>query len=121
MRPEGSVYDVVRNAAYVAAFNDPRYNPIGMHQTVEMKLRLYLIGNLRRMSSIDDFEPGQNGVWISHGSVSAKVFPGEMDTSLKKEDVLGRICLKAGLFSDCWKDPNTEIRVFDIQIFEEER
>jgi len=121
MRPEGSVYDVVRNAAYATAFNDPRYNPISIHQTGEMRLRLYLISNLRRLSSIDDFELGQNGVWISRGSVSAKVFPGEMDTSLKKEDVLGRICLRAGLFSDCWKDPNTEIRVFDIQVFEEKR
>ncbi len=121
MRPEGGVYQAIRNAAHASAFNDPRYNPLGKAQTYEMKLKLYLIGNLRRLSSIDDFEPKQDGVWISHGSVSAKVFPWEMDQSLKKEDVLGRICLKAGLFSDCWKDPYTEIRVFDTQVFEEER
>lgn len=121
MRSGTSLYEAVRNVALASAFNDPRFRPIEKDQLDDIRLRLYIFYNLKRINNIEDFIPGRHGVWIIRGSVSAKVFPSEMDLSLRKEDIIGRVCLSAGLFSDAWKARDTELWVYDIVVFEENR
>ncbi len=121
MRTGTGLFDAVRNVALASAFNDPRFKPIDKYQLDEIRLRLYIFYNLKRINRIDDFVPGRHGIWLIRGNISAKVFPSEMDLSLKKEDIIGRVCLSAGLFSDAWKARDTELWVFDIVVFEENR
>lgn len=119
IRPKTPLYDAVRDIAIAAAFNDPRYKSIVNEDTQDIRLRLYIIYNLQRLTDLEDFVPGTHGIWISRGGSSAKVFPNEMDLKLSKEDILGRVSLQAGLFSDSWKRADTELWTFEIQVFEE--
>jgi len=119
--PNEPLYDVVKNVAVTSAFCDPRYNPIMADEIAELRIRLYFLCNFIRLDSPESFEPGRHGVWVRKGSYSAKVFPDEMDISLPKPDILGRICLEAGLLSGCWQQTDTEVWIFDLQVFEEKR
>ncbi len=121
IRPDESLYETVKKVALVSAFADPRFKSIGFKDVDEILLKLYIIYNLERLTDIEDFVPGKHGVLIARGTSSAKVFPDEMDLSLSREDILGRVSLKAGLFSDSWKRSDTEIWIFNVQVFEEER
>ncbi len=119
--PQKPVSRAVKNVAVSSAFYDPRYNPITPDEIGSIKLKLFLISNMHRIDRSADFVAGIEGIRIRNGSYSALVFPEDMDLSLDNNDILGRVCLDAGLLSGCWRQPETEVWAFTVQIFEEKR
>ncbi|MCK5832190.1 AmmeMemoRadiSam system protein B [bacterium] len=113
--------DLISSAAQSAAFNDPRFNPITFEELNDLNITLHMLFNARRINSPSNFDPNKDAIFISKGSYSALVFPGELNLLLKKEEILGRACINAGLLSNCWRQNETSVWSFDIQIVKEER
>jgi AmmeMemoRadiSam system protein A len=60
-----------------------------------------------------------DGVIIRKGHASATFLPQVWEQLPQPEEFLSHLCLKAGLPSDAWKDPEVEILTYQVQYFEE--
>ena len=60
-----------------------------------------------------------DGVIIRQGHASATFLPQVWEQLPRPEKFLSHLCLKAGLPSDAWKNPELEVLTYQVQYFEE--
>jgi AMMECR1 domain-containing protein len=60
-----------------------------------------------------------DGVIIRKGHTSATFLPQVWEQLPGPEDFLTHLCMKAGLPSDAWLDPELEVSTYQVQYFEE--
>jgi len=119
--PGTSISDAVRLAARTAAFSDPRFNPIASNELDDIRIAVHLLTNSRRVVAPEDFKVNENAVYIRKGNSSTMILSGDISPDLSNVEFLGRACIRAGLFSNCWRQGETTVIAFDVQYFEEER
>ncbi|MFH1838424.1 MAG: AmmeMemoRadiSam system protein B [Candidatus Kuenenbacteria bacterium] len=68
---------------------------------------------------LDKLIPLKDGVIIKLGSNQATYLPQVWEQIPEKENFLNSLCQKAGLDYECWKDPETKIYKYQVQMFKE--
>jgi len=68
---------------------------------------------------IQNLHVNVDGVIIRKGHASATFLPQVWEQLPKPEEFLSHLCMKAGLASDAWKDPEVEVLTYQVQYFEE--
>ncbi|MBI5242234.1 MAG: AmmeMemoRadiSam system protein B [Elusimicrobia bacterium] len=112
--------DSVAYGAYSAAFKDTRFRPVTKEELAKIHIEISMLSPSRPVKSHERIVPVKNGVILSQGARSGLFLPQVWEQLPKKEDFLAELCSqKAGLPTDCWKDPKTEFRVFTVAAFEE--
>ena len=117
--------DVAKNAVN-AAFRDPRFYPLSPEEfelinievsvlTYPEKLEFYDVKDL--FSKIKKYE---DGVIIKRGFYQATYLPQVWKDIPDKEEFFRTLCLKAGMESDCLKDPRLEVYTYKVEAFSEE-
>jgi uncharacterized protein (TIGR00296 family) len=76
---------------------------------------------LRRIDSPEEVEVGVHGILMRRGFRSGLLLP-QVATEHHWDRVtfLEHTCMKAGLSTNDWKDPDTDIYVFSAQVFDEQ-
>lgn len=117
--------DAVRQNALNAAFSDPRFPAVQADELEEINLEISILTPPRQLSFnspeelLDQLKPGVHGVIISRGYHSATYLPQVWDQLPDKETFLRSLCLKGGMPQDAWRDPNTQIQVYEVEYFHE--
>lgn len=95
------------------AFDDPRRPAITEDLWSRCELEISFIGSDHPVDSIEQIQPGVDGVIVEQDGRSAWCLPGDgAAKGWSREECLTRLCLDAGLPADAWTGPDCRIRVF---------
>ena len=113
--------ETVRSMAKSSCCGDPRFrdNPITVGELEELDIEISVLTPLERTNDPLSLELGVDGIYITKGYASGCFLPQvATETSWTKEEFLSNCCShKAGLAADAWKDNDTEVYLFQCEIF----
>ena len=111
----------VEEMAVAAAFQDPRFEPLGRDELKDLRLEISVLTPLRRIEDVSEIRIGTHGLYIRKGGRSGLLLPQvAIEWSWDRDTFLRETCCKAGLAPDAWKDPETEIYIFSADVFSED-
>lgn len=108
---------VVRDMAQAAAFDDPRFPTLTPVEFAALEIQISVLSPPQTTPAME-VVPGLHGVSVSRGGRKAVYLPQvAREEGWNREMLLQQTCVKAGLDSDAWRDPSTEITTFTAEIF----
>lgn len=115
------LYLAVRDMAVESATGDPRFPAVNPGELKNIDIEISVLSPLEMVSSSEEIELGKHGVLVKKGLHSGVFLPQVAEeTGWTKEEFLSNLCShKAGLPADAWKDKDTEIYVFEAEVFSE--
>jgi AmmeMemoRadiSam system protein A len=125
IEPSKSLIDGVEENARHAAFDDPRFAPLGLDECPDVDIEISVLTVPRTLVFRDSQEllqqlmTGRHGVILSHGVHRATFLPQVWEQLSDPKSFLTHLCLKAGLSGECWKDGQTRIEIYEAEYFSE--
>ena len=125
IEPMQSLAKGVEENAFNAAFKDPRFSPLEIQELPDIELEISLLTVPEKLIFKDSedlkrqLKPGIHGVILSRGWRRSTFLPQVWDQLPDTELFLRHLCQKAGMRGDCWRDPKTEIEVYEAVYFSE--
>ncbi len=118
---EGPLIELVAEMAKASATGDPRFfaDPITAGELEELDIEISVLSPLQQTDDPLSLRLGVDGIYIKKGPASGCFLPQvATETGWSKEEFLSYCCAhKAGLASDAWKDPETEVYLFTADVF----
>jgi len=113
------LYRIVQLMAVAAATQDYRFNPVGPSEVSSLQIEISVLTPMRKISSIDEFQLGRQGIYMKKGNRSGTFLPQvAQETGWSLEEFLGHCAQdKAGIGWDGWKD--AELFVYEAIVFGE--
>ena len=113
------LYDVVKEMAVSAAFEDPRFTPLRAEEFVAIWIEISALSPLRVITDIDEIEVGRHGICIAKRGCRGVLLPQvATDNGLDRESFLDLTCEKAALDGGEWRN-GAHIMVFEAEVFGE--
>ena len=112
------LWQVVREMAVAASSEDTRFDPVSAKELPELEYEISVLSAPEKISDWKKIELGKHGVIVS-SAINSGVFLPQVatETGWSLEEFLSHLCAdKAGLRPDCYKDPETDIRVFTATV-----
>jgi AmmeMemoRadiSam system protein A len=117
---EMPLYQLVIEMTVAAAFEDPRFKAhrITPQELMDLNIEVSVVSPLKRLTNPLSFELGRHGIYVKRGSCSGCFLPQvAQETGWDKEEFLTQCCLgKAGLSPDAWREADTEVYVFEVDV-----
>jgi AmmeMemoRadiSam system protein A len=114
------LYKSVREMALAAAFDDPRFPPLGRDELEEIDIEISVMSPLKRIKDVNEIEVGKHGIIMKRGFHQGLLLPQvATEQGWNRDTFLEHTCYKANMMSDCWKQPDTEIYIFSAEVFGE--
>jgi len=118
-RDDLPLYRNVAEMARAAAFEDPRFPPLGREEFDRVDLEISVLTPMRRVTHPEEVEVGRHGLCVVQGPYRGVLLPQvAVEHGWDRETFLSHTCLKAGLPPDAWKR-GAEILVFEAEVFGE--
>ena len=118
---ECPLIELIAEMAKASATRDPRFfaEAITADELEQMDIEISVLSPLQRTNEPLSLRPGIDGIYIKSGLTSGCFLPQvATETGWSKEEFLSYCCAhKAGLPSDAWKDPQTEVYLFTADVF----
>ncbi len=118
---EMPLIELVVDMAKASATSDPRFfaDRITSDELEQLDIEISVLSPLQLTREPLSLRLGVDGIYIKKGCVSGCFLPQvATETSWSKEEFLSYCCAhKAGLPSDAWKDPKTEVYLFTADVF----
>jgi len=106
-----------------SALEDPRFvsQRLRPAELGQLEVEISVLSPLRRTDDPLALELGRHGIYIRQGWQSGCFLPQvATETGWSKEEFLSNCCShKAGLPPEAWKDPKTEVHLFEALVFSE--
>ncbi|HAE20767.1 MAG TPA: AMMECR1 domain-containing protein [Spirochaetaceae bacterium] len=120
MSSNESLRDLVRAMALAAAFEDPRFSPLGKEELSGIHIEISALSPLEDCKP-EDIAPGTHGAQLSVGWRSGVFLPQvASEQGWDREEFLTQLCYKAGLPAGSQRDPNARLQRFTAFVFSEE-
>lgn len=125
IEPVRSLIENIEENAASSAFNDPRFPSLTKEELEEVDLEISVLTAPEPLEYTDEqdllnkLEPGVHGVIISKGWKRSTFLPQVWKQLPNKIDFLENLCRKGMMESGCWKDKDTEIKVYKVEYFSE--
>jgi uncharacterized protein len=117
--PTLPLYQAVIETAQGAAFDDPRFHPLGREEARETKVSLSVLSALHPILP-EAVEVGRHGLLVSLGSSRGLLLPQvASEHGWDRVTFLEQTCRKAGLALDAWLS-SAKIEAFTAEVFGEE-
>jgi AmmeMemoRadiSam system protein A len=110
--------ETIREMARAAAFSDPRFPPVAEAELDQLELEISVLTPLRLIKDVEEIKVGIHGLYIECQGYAGLLLP-QVATEYDwgREEFLAHTCMKAGLSSNCWRQPETRIYIFSADIF----
>lgn len=125
-RAIGPLGESLIDAALAAAFEDPRFVSVSKHELDQLIIEVSILSSLtpvigNERKRLQQVEVGKDGLMIQYGLYSGLLLPiVAVEQKWGKKKFLEEVCIKAGLHSNYWTQPNVKLYKFETQIFREE-
>ena len=115
------LYETIITMAIEASTADPRFEPVSPEELGEIDIEISVLYPKKRVKSADEIELGRHGVIVKRGFNSGVFLPQvASETGWTKKQFMEHLCSgKAGLEKDAYLKPDTEIYVFEAEVFGE--
>ncbi|MBU1808163.1 MAG: AmmeMemoRadiSam system protein B [Candidatus Omnitrophica bacterium] len=122
MMAQGPLYQTVADMAIQAATGDPRFKALSPGEIDKVALEISVLSPLKKISNIDEIKIPGHGVLVRRKGRSGVYLPQvAVEAGWNKEKFMTSLCAnKAGLPPDAWKDPSTDVYIFEAEVFGEE-
>jgi len=115
-----SLFETIQDMAKAAAFEDPRFSPLKKSELDDIEIEISVLSNLIPVKSIDEIKVGRDGLLMKNSFTSGLLLPQvAIEWNWDRDEFLSQTCRKAGMYEDCWKNPETEIFRFTAEVFSE--
>lgn len=118
--------EAITSASVSAATEDPRFRPVSTRELGSVLFEVSVLSPPAKLASAKrtDFPSkvrvGVDGLMVSRGHYSGLLLPQvATEFGMDATEFLSQACTKAGLPPDSWLDPETEVQIFQAQIFAE--
>ena len=113
------LWEIVQRMAIAASTEDYRFEPVSPDEVDKLHIEISVLTPMRKISSIDEFEMGKQGIYMKKGMSSGTFLPQvAQETGWTKEEFLGHCARdKAHIGWDGWK--TAELYVYEAYVFEE--
>ncbi len=124
--PVFKLKDAIIDAAISAAVNDPRFAAVTEEELTDITIELTvltvpLVLKEQPKELPKHIEIGKHGLIVKKGLYQGLLLPQvATEHNWSSEEFLCESCWKAGLPQDAWLDEDTEVSIFEGQIFKEE-
>jgi AmmeMemoRadiSam system protein A len=110
------LYRTVIETAQAAAFEDPRFAPVGLHEARDLKVSLSVMSPLKAILP-EEIEVGHHGLVISHAGLRGLLLPQvATEHGWDRITFLEQTCRKAGLRATAWRE-GAVIEAFTAEVF----
>ncbi len=114
------LYKSVHEMALAAAFDDPRFPPLGRDELEEIDIEISVMSPPKRIKDVNEIEVGKHGIIMKRGFHQGLLLPQvATEQGWDRDTFLEHTCYKANMMGDCWKQPDTEIYIFSAEVFGE--
>lgn len=108
-----------------AASRDRRFRPVSADELENIRIELSILtepvpltwGSPEEL--LQALQPQRHGVLLRLGNSAATFLPQVWDDIPDREEFLARLCAKAGLDSQAWRDEKASISVYESEVIEE--
>ncbi|MBU1003982.1 MAG: AmmeMemoRadiSam system protein A [Proteobacteria bacterium] len=115
---DAPLWETIADMAQAAAFQDPRFSPLGEDEFERLELEISILSPLTRCSDPALVEIGRHGLLIRHGGHSGLLLPQvPVEWQWDREQFLAQTCRKAGLPPTAWRDPQSVLFWFEAEVF----
>ncbi len=118
---EGPLIGLAAEMAKASATSDPRFfgDRVTAGELDQLDIEISVLSPLERTDDPLSLRLGIDGIYIKKGHASGCFLPQvATETGWTKEEFLGYCCShKAGLADDAWRDPETEVYLFNAEVF----
>lgn len=116
------LWSIVQQMAISSSTQDYRFPKVLPPELKEITVEISVLTPMRKISSVDEIIPGKHGIYMIQGGRGGTFLPQvATETGWTLEEFLGHCARdKAGIGWDGWKDPDTEIFVYEAFVFSEE-
>lgn len=112
--------EVIQETAIAAALRDPRFEPLREDELQEIEIEISVLSPLEQIQGPQDITIGKHGLLVRHGKQQGLLLPQvATHTGWEAQAFLEHTCIKAGLPSNTWELPETEIFRFSAEVFAE--
>jgi hypothetical protein len=112
------LHETIAEMAGCAAFQDPRFPPLSRGELAELEIEISILGPVTPCPDVNKIEVGRHGLIVRRGGSSGLLLPQvAVEWKWDRETFLAHTCQKAGLPSDCWKRPGTDVLWFEAEVF----
>jgi len=124
--PVFKLKEAIIDAAISAAVNDPRFPVVTEEELADITIELTVLTVPQVLKEQPKelpkhIEIGKHGLIVKTGLYQGLLLPQvATDHNWSSEEFLCESCWKAGLPQDAWLDEDTEVSIFEGQIFKEE-
>jgi len=122
-QPMGSLAETVDHVARMSCCEDPRFahHRIRADELDDLSIEVSVLGPPVPMRDVSELVPGRHGIRIRQGPNSGCFLPQvATERGWPAEEFLSQCCAtKAGLSANAWKDPNTEVCLFEAEVMSE--
>ena len=116
---EHPLHITVVDRARAAAFEDPRFPPLTEPELAVVSIEISRLGPLVTVRP-DAVHPAIHGVCVSARECRGVFLPHvATHYGWDRETLLREVCLKALLPPDAWQWPETQVEVFEVEVFGE--
>ena len=114
-----SLFETIQDMARSAAFSDPRFPSLSRSEAPRIDIEVSVLSPLKRISSVDEFKLGRDGIYMIKGSRHGTFLPQvATETGWSTEEFLGHCAQdKAGIGYYGWKD--AELYTYQTEIVNE--
>ena len=114
-----SLHETIQDMARSAAFSDPRFPSLTRSEAPRIDIEVSVLSPLKRISSVDEFKLGRDGIYMIKGSRHGTFLPQvATETGWSTEEFLGHCAQdKAGIGYYGWKD--AELYTYQTEIVNE--
>ncbi len=118
---EHPLHKTVSRMAISAASEDKRFKPVTEEELEDLEYEISVLSELKKIANWQDIKLGEQGVKIVYGSYSGVFLPQVAEeNNWNLEEFLSQLCFqKIGLSSDCYKNNNVDLYVFEAEVFGE--
>jgi len=125
IEPVCPLVECVEKNAQNAAFQDPRFPRLSAEELSEIDIEVSVLSVPERLDFKDgddlkrQLRPNIHGVILSRGMHRSTFLPQIWEQLPDKEQFLEYLCVKGGMPATAWKDPATNVEVYQADVFGE--
>ena len=116
-----ALWESAQRVAVLSAIDDPRFPPMQASDVAGAHIEISVLTPLRQAQSPEEVIVGRHGVLVQRGTRRGLLLPSvPVEQGWGRDEYLDNLCaMKAGLPRDAWRRPDTQLYVFETDVFEE--